>query len=481
MKHEQNQMLRGPHDIQIEQEVLGCVLIHNRAYPIIEDILRPEHFFEPLHQELFDICAKLITTGKSATPSTVKSFLPNDFEVVDGMKISQYLARLAANATTIITVRDFATIIRDLADYRSIVGIVEMAAAVKGIDSDPGKAATAAIEMLDAIVAERTVGQVPSLTLQASVARAVDAVAVAYQNDGALTGMPYGLKDLDHKTSGLAKAELTILAGRPGMFKTGLALNFSRRLCEAGFKGIFFSLEMGDVSLSRRLIADMMFDEYELAHFRMKSGRVNEAEFGRITDAAKRLAELPLRIEQQAGLSISQITARARQMKRRDGLDFIIVDHMGHVQASDRYRGSKVNEVGETSSGLLRLARELDVAVIALAQLSRGVESRDNKRPTISDLRDSGNIEQDAATVLLVYREAYYLANAEPRVGTPEYEMWQTKMGDCLHDLEIIIGKQRDGATGTVRAYVDVTTNAVRDHGWTREAWITAPDDRFAF
>lgn len=473
--------LRGPHDIQIEQEVLGCILLYNQAHQLIADILRVEHFFEPLHQELYDICSELIMAGKSATPSTVKSFLPNDFEIQDGMKVSQYLARLAASATTIISVRDFATIIRDLADYRSILNIVEMAATVKGIDSDPQKAATAAIDRLDAIVAERSIGQVPSLSLGASVARAVDAAAKAYQADGALIGMATGFKELDAKTGGLHRSELTILAGRPGQGKSMLALNFSRTLCQAGRKGVFFSLEMGDESLSRRLISDIIFDQVELPHFRIRSGQFAEKEFQLITDAATALKDLPLRIEQQAGLTLSQICARSRQMKRRQGLDFIVVDHMGHVVASDLYRGNKVNEIGETSSGLLRLAKELDVAVIALSQLSRGVESRENKRPTLSDLRDSGNLEQDAATVLMVYREAYYLSNAEPKAKTPEYEVWQTKMTACLNDIEVIVSKQRDGSVGTVRAFVDVRCNAVRDHGWTREAWSLLDSERFVF
>lgn len=467
MRRDQPPLL-GPHDIQIEQEVLGCLLVYNSAHKLIEGVIRVEDFYEPLHQEIFDICSKLILMGKLATPSTVKSFLPNDFEVFEGMKVSQYLARVAGSATTLIGVKDHASIIRDLSDYRAIFSVVEMAATVRGIDSDPEKAATAAIDMLDAIVAERSLGQVPSLTLRASVVRAVDAAAKAYQNDGALTGMPCGLTELDRKTGGIQKAELTILAGRPGQGKTLLAQNFSRAMCGAGYHGIFFSLEMNDLSLSRRFMSDILFDEYELPHFKIRSGNFNEQDFSRLRDAALALAELPLRIEQQAGLTLSQISARARQTKRREKLDFIVVDHMGHVQASDRYRGNKVNEVGETSSGLLRLAKELDIAVIALSQLSRGVESRENKRPTLSDLRDSGNLEQDAATVLMVYREAYYLSNAEPRAGTPEYEIWQNKMSACLNDLEIIVSKQRDGGTGYIRAFIDVRCNAARHHGWVR-------------
>lgn len=470
-----------PHDIAIEQELLGCILLYNESYQWICETVRAEHFFEPVHQEIFDICAKLIGMGRVASPVTLKTYLPNDYLILEGMTLSQYLARLSASATTVINSRDYAVIVRDLADYRAILTVAETAMAPKTGEINPVDLATAAIDQLDAIVAERTIGQVPSLTLGASVVRAVDAAAKAYQTDGAITGMSYGLKDLDWKTSGLQRGELTIIAGRPGMMKTGLALNVARALCQAERKGIFFSLEMGDESLSRRIMSDMIFDTKELPHFKMKSGRFDEKDFHSIRDAAERLKDFPLRIEQQTGLTLSQMAARARQMKRRRGLDFMIVDHMGHVQASDRYAGNKVNEIGEVSTGLLRLARELDIGMIALCQLNRGVESRDDKRPNLSDLRASGNIEEDAATVMMVYREAYYLTNREPRAGTPEYETWQSRLVECWNKLSIIIEKQRDGSTGAVEVFVDVKCNACRDVGWTREAWIPAVDERFAF
>lgn len=465
-----------PHDITIEQELLGCVLLYNESYQWISETVRPEHFYEGVHQEIFNICGKLIGMGRVASPVTLKTYLPEDYLIMEGVTVSQYLARLAASATTIINARDFAIIVRDLADYRSIIAVAETAMAPKTSEINPVDLATEAIDRLDAIVAERSIGQVPSLSLGSSVVRAVDAAAKAYQTDGALIGMSWGLRDLDAKTGGLHRSELTILAGRPGQGKSLLALNFSRTLCQAGRKGVFFSLEMGDESLSRRLISDIIFDQAELPHFRIRSGRFAEKDFQLITDAALALKDLPLRIEQQAGLTLSQIGARSRQMKRRQGLDFIVVDHMGHVVASDLYRGNKVHEIGETSSGLLRLAKELDVAVIALSQLSRGVESRENKRPTLSDLRDSGNLEQDAATVLMVYREAYYLSNAEPKAGTPEYEVWQTKIMACLNDIEVIVSKQRDGGTGAVRAFVDIRCNACRDLGWQRESYVGKED-----
>lgn len=465
------------HDIEIEQILIGTLLMDNRHFEAIGAKVIAADLFEPVHGEIFDICAKLIGVGKRANPMTVAQFLPADMKIGE-LSIRKYLARLVAAGAIPNEIAQIIDLVRDSSDRRSLEGVaIELG---KAGSADPGEVAGWAIEALDGIVAARGVTGTPSVDMAGAAVRAVDAIAKAYQSDGALTGMSFGLRDLDRKTSGLAKGELTVLAGRPGQGKTLLALCFARSLCEEGRRGLFFSLEMGDVSLSRRMIADLIFDRREVPHFRMKSGKVTEEDFAAIRDAAVKMGELPLRIEQQSGLTVSTIAARARQMKRKGGLDFVIVDHMGHVQASDRYRGSKVNEVGEISSGLLRMARELDIAVVALSQLSRAVESRDNKRPTMSDLRDSGNVEQDAATVLLLYREAYYLQNAEPKAGTAEYEVWLAKMDACLHDLEIVIGKQRDGSTGSVRAYVDVACNAVRSSGWVRDAYVDERE-RFVF
>lgn len=467
------------HNIEAEQNLLGAMLINNDAFHRVERIIEARHFFEPIHASLFEIIGKVIAAGKLASPLTLRQFLPIDM-VIGNMSVREYLARLAAEAVTIINAPDFARLIRDLSDHRDLDALARNIIEQDGT-SDPSDLASWIIDQADGIVASRSIGQAPSLSLGASVVRAVDAAAKAYQTDGALTGMSYGLKDLDWKTSGLQRGELTIIAGRPGMMKTGLALNVTRTLGQADRKGIFFSLEMGDESLSRRLMSDMIFDTYELPHFKIKSGRFEEKEFQHIADAALRLKDLPLRIEQQTGVTLSQMAARARQMKRRQGLDFMVVDHMGHVMASDRYAGNKVNEIGEVSAGLLRLARELDIGMIALCQLNRGVESREDKRPNLSDLRASGNIEEDAATVMMVYRESYYLTNREPRAGTPEYETWQTRMVECWNKLNIIIEKQRDGSTGAIEVYVDVKCNAVRNSGWTREAWPLLDYERLAF
>lgn len=465
------------HDAEAEQGLIGAVLLHNEIFGAFGEKLTSADFFEGIHAEIWDILGKLIVAGKRADPRSIAAFLPADLKIGE-MPIKKYLARLAAEGAIPNHAPQLADMIRDLSDRRAMAGVASELGKAQG--GDPSELAAWAIEQLDGIVAARTVTGTPSLTMQESVARTVDTMAKAYQNDGKLTGMAYGLHDLDRKTSGLQRGELTILAGRPGMLKTGLALNWTRALCQAGYRGIFFSLEMGDQALTRRMLSDLIFDEYDLPYFRMKSGRFTEKDFERVRDASMRLKDLPLRIEQQSGLTIAQIGLRARQMKRKGGLDFIVVDHMGHVAASERYRGNKVNETGEISGGLLRLCRELDIGLIALSQLTRGVEARDDKRPNLSDLRNSGDIEQDAAVVMMVYRESYYLQNREPKPGTPEYELWQNKIAACIDRLDIIIEKQRDGSTGLVKTFVSAGCNAVRDENWKREM-ISVPDPELTF
>jgi replicative DNA helicase len=458
----------GPHDIQLEQELLGCLLVYGNGHQLVTDVVRVEDFFEPLHQEIFDIISKLSVMGKPATPVTVKSFLPSDFLIAEGMTVSQYLARLAASATTLATAKEFATMIRDLSDYRAIINVVETTATMKGIDWSPQDAATQAIDMLDGIVAKRSnEGALPSLTMPQAISRAVEAAAVAYQNEGKMVGIPFGLADLDAKLLGAQKGQLIILAGRPGMCKTGFSLSIARNMAHAGFHGVFFSLEMGDVELSQRMISDEMFEDGRMTYWQIRSGKFHESVFQRIADAGHRLSELPLVIEQQPGLGVSQIASKARQHKRRGKLDFLIIDYLGLMVSSDRYSGNKVNEIGEITAGLKALAKELALPIILLCQLNRKVEERDDKRPRLADLRDSGNIEQDADVVIMLYRKAYYLERSEPPAGSAEYMVWQTEMEQCCNELLCLIEKQRAGPVGTVKCFIDVGCNAIRSwsHG----------------
>lgn len=449
-----------PFDISSEQQLLGAVLINNEALVVVQDLIEPQHFYEAIHRELFDICRSLICAGKLASPVTIKPFLPKDVDI-GGMTVSQYLARLAAEATTVINAKDFAQVIRDLYDLRTIGEVGEQLRPRGGVD--PVEAASWGVDQLDAVVSGRALSSVRAMTMPAAVARAVDAAATAYQNDGKILGMPYGLTDLDSKLLGLQKGNLIVIAARPSMGKSALALCLSRNLAKAGYHGVFYSLEMGDVELTQRMIADEIFDDGRMTYWQIRSGRFHESVFKRITEAADRLSILPLVIEQQPGLGVSQIAARARQRKRRGKLDFMVIDHLGLIASSGRYSGSRVNEIGEMTAGLKGLAKELDCAVILLSQLNRVVESREDKRPRMADLRESGTIEQDADVVIMLYRKAYYLERSEPAAGSAEHLVWVREMEDCHNELQLLVEKQRAGPVGAVKCFVDIGCNAVRN------------------
>lgn len=462
------------HSIEIEQLVIGAVLLNNELFGIAG--ARTEDFYEPLHRELWDICGKLIAMGKRATPVTIRQFMPKDLKIGE-MTISQYLARVAAEGATANEVAGLGGMIRDMADARSIS---EVATEISKATADPAEVATWGIEQLDAIVAARTTTGVPSLTLEQSVIRAIDAAAQAYTRDGAISGLATGLRDLDRKLLGVQRGELLILAGRPGSGKTATGLCIARNMARANYRGIFYSLEMGDVSLSQRMLTDEAFDYVKVAYSWLRSGRFNEKQFMSLRDAGVRLQNLPLKIEQRPRITMGQLAAKARQEKRKRGLDFFVVDYLGLMEASGRYKGNKTNEIGELTAGLRGLAKELDCAAIVLSQLSRGVEGREDKRPNMGDLRDSGNIEQDADVILMVYREAYYLERKEPPMGSAEHAVWQQKMEKCLNVIQLIVEKNRMGPIGTTECFCDIASNALRDTGYQRGEAIL-PDPELAF
>lgn len=449
------------HNIEAEQQLLGAILLNNEAMHRVVSIVEAEHFYEPIHQTIFEVLFKLVAAGKLARPQLLKSLLPADV-MIGEMPLQQYIARLMARATTVVNAPDFALSIRDDYDRRCMA---EMGYVMCGPIADPVGLATELIERADQLVSSRVQTGSPSLTLDEALARAMQATADAYQNQGQLTGLSWGLKGLDQKTLGMQAGELIVLAGRPGMGKTALALCVARNLALAGHQGILFSLEMSDVPLTHRMIADEMYDHRPLAYTLLRSGGFHESVFERIRDATQRLRGLPLKIEQQAALTLSQIAAKARRHKKRYGLKYIMVDHLGLMKSSGQYKGNKVLETGEITAGLKALAKELDIVVIALAQLNRQVESREDKRPNLADLRHSGDIEQDADTVIMLYRAAYYVEKQMPdaRPDSEEYAVWEIKMRDAMNKIDVILEKQRNGPVGTVRLHCAIASNAVRD------------------
>jgi len=468
----------APHNIEVEQALLGAVLVNNEAFYRVSDFLEPQHFFEPVHQKLFELAGSLIRNGKIATPITLKTFLPPDFDV-GGLSASQYLARLAAEATTVINAEDYGRTIYDLALRRALILIGEDMVNV-AYDAPIDLAPRSQIED-----AERRLYELAETGkydggfhgFARALTNAVDMAAQAYQRDGKLSGIATGFRDLDSKMGGLQKSDLIIIAGRPGMGKTALATNIAYNVARAwqgrtevdgrtvtvngGVVG-FFSLEMSSEQLATRIIAE----QTEIPSYRIRRGEIDPAAFDRIVEKAREMETIPLYIDETGGLSIAQLAARARRLKRQRGLDLLVVDYIQLLSGSSRRAAEgRVQEVTEITTSLKALAKELAVPIIALSQLSRQVESRDDKRPQLSDLRESGSIEQDADVVMFVFREEYYLRNREPRPGTEEYIKWQADMEQVHGKAEVIIGKQRHGPTGTVplQFMADVTRFADLD------------------
>jgi replicative DNA helicase len=453
----------APHNIEAEQSLLGAILVNNDAFYRVSDFLEPKHFFEPIHQAIYETAGSLIRMGKVATPVTLKTFLPAETDI-GGMTVGQYLARVAAEATTIINAQDYGRTIYDMALRRDLIRIGEDMVNV-AFDAPVDFAPRAQIEDAERQLYElaesgRYDGGFQRFSQAMKVA--LDMAANAYQRDGRLSGVATGLRDLDSKMGGLQRSDLIIVAGRPGMGKTALATNIAYNIAKAhraevqadgtmksvngGIVG-FFSCEMSAEQLATRILAE----QTRIASSMIRRGGIKQEEFDRIRDYTIELEHLPLYVDETGGLSISQLTARARRLKRQKGLDLIVVDYIQLLQGSGkRGNDNRVQEVTEITTSLKALAKELNVPIIALSQLSRQVESRDDKRPQLSDLRESGSIEQDADVVMFVFREEYYLANKEPRIGTPEYEKWQLDMSLVHGKAEVIIGKQRHGPTGTV-------------------------------
>jgi replicative DNA helicase len=452
-----------PHNIEVEQELLGAILINNEALYRVSDFLEPNHFFETIHQRIFELARSLIRAGKPATPTTLKTFLAGELDI-GGLSLNQYLARLVAGATTIINAEDFGQTIYNLSIRRALITI---GGDIINLAHDAPVDATPASHIEDA---ERKLYEIAETgryesgfkNFEKALTTAVDMTAAAYQRDGKLSGLSTGLRDLDSKLGGLQASDLVVLAGRPGMGKTALATNIAYNVAKAwqgevradghmstvngGIVG-FFSLEMSAEQLATRIISE----QTGISSSKMRRGDIDDSHFEKIKDRVIEIQHLPLFIDETGGVSVAQLAARARRLKRQRGLDLIVIDYIQLMQGSTRRAmEGRVQEVTEITTNLKALAKELKVPILALSQLSRQVESREDKHPQLSDLRESGSIEQDADVVMFVYREEYYLMNKEPRPGTVEHEKWQADMEAVLGKAEVIIGKQRHGPTGTV-------------------------------
>lgn len=471
----------APHNLEAEQALLGAILVNNEAHDRVSGFLEPHHFYDPLHQQIYETAAKLIAAGKQATPITLKTFFENAEPIDANLTVAQYLGRLATNAATIINARDYGRTIYDLATRRQLILIGEdmvNAAYDSPVDFPPKEQIEEAETRLFSLAETGKYGQ-GFATFSNALTTAIDMASAAYQRDGGLSGIATSLKGLDSKMGGLQSSDLIILAGRPSMGKTALATNIAFNIARARARSLkdrsdlppedprhdgaivgFFSLEMSAEQLATRI----MSEQAGIPSEKIRRGMIDEVEFKRLVEASQEMANLPLFIDQTGGISIAQLAARARRLKRQQGLGLIVVDYLQLLTGSARRSSeNRVQEVSEITTSLKALAKELNVPIIALSQLSRAVENREDKRPQLADLRESGSIEQDADVVMFVYREEYYVERAKPAEGTAEFQDWMAKMQLVSGKAEVIIGKQRHGPVGTVNLQFDASVTRFTD------------------
>ncbi|WP_368183873.1 replicative DNA helicase [Aestuariibius sp. HNIBRBA575] len=449
-----------PHSIEAEQQLLGAILTNNDMYDRAASIIGPEHFYDPVHARIYEVAAARISKNALASPVTLKAFLEEE-EGLKELGGTAYLARLAGAAISTFAVRDYAQMIYDFAIRRELISLgndIAAKAQLVDVKSEPKEQIVEAEQSLYKLAEQ---GQTESgfQSFLKSVTEAVNVANQAYQRGGGMAGISTGLADLDKQLGGLHPSDLLILAGRPSMGKTSLATNIAYNVAKAYKKGInhdgvegavdggvvgFFSLEMSAEQLAGRILAEAA----EISSHKIRQGDFQEDEFRRFVEAAKELESCPLYIDDTPALPISQLAARARRLKRSYGLDLLVIDYLQLCRGTAENR---VNEIAEISMGMKAIAKELNIPVIALSQLSRQVESRDDKRPQLSDLRESGSIEQDADVVMFVYRGEYYKEREKPdESDLVAMETWQGEMANLHGKAEVIVGKQRHGPIGTV-------------------------------
>ena len=465
-----------PHNIEAEAALLGALMIDNRLVEDVQLKLRSDHFFEPLHGRIYDSILRMTDKNMVANPVTLRPM----FEADESMKEvggPAYLAQLTGSGAAIIGARDFAQQIYDLALLRSLVAVgrdmVEGA-----LDTSEDVAPLSQIERAEGElyrVAEQGGGEGKVKSFGEATRLAIEQAERALNSGGHLSGVTTGLDGINSKIGGLHRSDLLILAGRPGMGKSSLATNMAFAAAQrfvrdqedgiepaksAGAPVAIFSLEMSADQLATRILSE----ESGISSENLRMGKISQQEFRQLARAAADLQTLPLYIDDTPGLTIAAIRTRARRLKRQKGIGMVVIDYLQLLQGSGKgSNDNRVQEISEISRGLKQLAKELDVPVLALSQLSRAVESREDKRPQLSDLRESGSIEQDADIVMFIYREDYYVASREPKRPMDgddakifeAYEQWQRDMERVYGTAELLVAKQRHGATGKVKMKFD--------------------------
>lgn len=459
-----------PHNNEAEQALLGALLIDNRAIEKVNEFLKPPHFYIPAHQRIYEAIMIMADRGQVASPITLKNYFEKDQDL-DQVGGAAYLADLAANVVSIVSAGDYGQTIYDLFLRRELITLGETVVQdsyTHSLDSNSLKIIERAEAELYGL-AEAGDAKGAFKTLRDSVLTAIDIAEKAYKAQGQVTGVTTGLVDMDKKLGGLHSSDLLILAGRPSMGKTALAVNIAfnaaNRFAQTGGKEggrvAFFSLEMSADQLATRILSE----QSEISGDAIRKGNIRQEDFDRFISASQRLSQVPLYIDDTPALSITAVRTRCRRLKRQHGLDFVVVDYLQLLRGTGSKQGveNRVLEVSEITRGLKALAKELEIPVLALSQLSRQVEQREDKRPMMSDLRESGSIEQDADVVMFVYREEYYLARTEPEPGTDKHLAWQESMSKAHNIGECIVAKQRHGPIGTVRMHFDPNVTRFSD------------------
>ena len=448
---------KQPSNIEAEQALLGSVLINNDIIDEISTIVNPTIFYDPAHVKIYEVIENLNNKGMIANPITLKNYFEKD-NMLSEVGGTEYLVKLTRFSGSSKQAVDYAKIIHEMYLRRELVLLSDQLSADTLNANAQEQNAENIIESTEKSLfdlAERGSFSQSFLKFNQALDQTIQMATLAMQSDQGIVGVPTGLTDLDEKLGGLHKSDLVILAGRPGMGKTALATNIAyhaaQNLMSRQEKSsiAFFSLEMSSEQLSTRILSE----QARIKSDDIRRGKVTEDEINRYIETSRNIYNLPLYIDETPAITIATLCNRARRIKRLFGLSLIVVDYIQLMRApnSNNRTDNRVQEVSEITQGLKALAKELKVPVLALSQLSRAVESRDDKKPQLSDLRESGSIEQDADVVMFVYREAYYLENKQPKLGSIEHAEWQSKMNDVNGLADIILGKQRHGPTGTVK------------------------------
>ena len=445
-----NQIDEFPNNIEAEQSVIGSILLTNEIFDEINMIVSSKNFYDPMHRKIFGAIENLIYRGLLANPITLKNHFENE---KDDLNIPDYLVKITKFSASTRQAIEYSKLIYDLYVKRELIKISENiidTAKLNDLEQN-GQTIIESSEKALFDLAEKGSLSSTILKFDEAMRLTIEMASNAYKNEEGIVGVPTGLVDLDDRLGGLHKSDLVIIAGRPSMGKTALATNIAfnaaKKIQEDGKKSCiaFFSLEMSSEQLSTRILSE----QARIKSNDIRRGRISDEQFDKFIETSKNIAELPLYIDETPAISIAALSNRARRIKRLHGLDMIVVDYIQLMRAAN-FRDGRVQEISEITQGLKALAKELSVPVLALSQLSRAVEQRDDKKPMLSDLRESGSIEQDADVVMFVFRQSYYLKNKEPRPATVEHAEWQAKMNEISHLAELLILKQRHGPTGTI-------------------------------